>query len=203
MRKKKTEKYIKKVERTHIKSLLNDESADRVWETLNHISIPEDSQPEKKKRVVNRYSIMSCAAACAIIVISVVVAKQYIFNNPMSNIGDPTLKIDSSSTETHSKPNLEIPSVSVSSKPAGTLDDPLLGDELPAPLKIFTFDGKQYQIEDSSQADLIQKKGNYLGEADGLKLYEFIGRNNAVIVDMATVIGASQGNSLYPATVIE
>ncbi len=130
MKKKETEEYIRSVAKGLVKEQLNSEGKERIWENIKTAVESEKVQPEKKKTPIIRYSVISCAAACVLIVLLAVAAKQYIFDNPAPITGDSTLNIDSSSSETSSKVNSTMPAISesplLSSKPAGTVDAPLI-----------------------------------------------------------------------------
>ena len=67
---------------------------------------------------------------------------------------------------------------------------------------IFNFNGKNYGLE-SPEKYVNPEKGKYLGEVDGIKVYEFVGNDNAILVDMAPVIGWGDSEELYVATLIE
>ncbi len=264
MRKKETEKYIKKVAEEHINERLTPEIDKRMWEKIQTAVISEPVQQKKKKQTLIRYSVISCAAACAVLVISLIAMKQYIFGGAAPITGDTTL---GSSTKTQTTKSSTIPTVSevlppITSIPSGAESVPpieilpqniivishriyqykgninekdidkvyseivggtseriysLHGKKLESALAlktddvyqyyecvyggIFSFDGKKYQIEDNgdSQIELSEQKGKYLGESEGLKLYEFSGRDNVILVDISPLLDTVQTENLVAA----
>ena len=237
---------------------------------------------EKKKRPVLRYSAISSVAACAVIVLSVMVAKQNLQNtspsiddfslnanlsNETSSISDwtnqqsqPSLSADISQGETStpsSKPTeneaedptkSQIQSGDYFNIPAFMVIDhrfyrttstqisesdldrqftktvngevqaiySLKGQSLEIGLVyklgnvyryyecihsgVFTFNNRKYGLEE--QKDSLEK-GKYLGTADGLKLYEIVGNDKAILVDMSPIINLDGSECLYVAALLE
>ena len=66
---------------------------------------------------------------------------------------------------------------------------------------IFNFNEKNYGLESSAKY-INPEKGKYLGDIDGIKIYEFVGNENAILVDLAPIIGFSDSEELYVAALI-
>ncbi len=66
---------------------------------------------------------------------------------------------------------------------------------------IFSFNDEKYGLEDINQSGLNAYKGSYLGETDGLKLYAFVGRERAILVDTSPLLGSEQTETLIVAVV--
>lgn len=99
MRKKEVEKYIKKATENHITTQLSDEASERVWENIKDVEPASNIQPEKKKPII-RYSAVSCAAVFVIILVSVLVLKQFNSGNSVPIIDGTVTNYNTSVTET-------------------------------------------------------------------------------------------------------
>lgn len=68
---------------------------------------------------------------------------------------------------------------------------------------VFTFKNREYGLK-IQFSDETKKRGKYLGEADGFKIYECVGNSETVLVDMSPITNTASENDeqLYVAVLI-
>lgn len=207
MRRKSTEKFMR--------DAMSFKAPEEVWDKIKDKPIQSVRESKAKghpKKVW--YAAAACIAACTVLISVLAVGKS--LGLPAS---DSTLNTENGTerggqiaTDRAGEPEKKVPGETVSQTAEKTTaavshGGSVAGVCIPTYLDgIFELRGKKYGIvSETAYICPVPEKGEYLGEVNGVKCYEFKGKADAILVDLGKYVSPSDGSiyeSLYVAELI-